>query len=186
MYRSADGHSAFSRAVRGRRFVRMINRNFRGTVTLSARHMEARRRALVRRKVSLFGQGNIASLYTGIGPNRPLLGKAAALLRPAGLGKLRSKIVNGAAMRLVNPKSVVHATQVAGSISGGTRGAQHDLAVAVNGRIEAVGHSFHLRGSSKEDYAMMVPELALRPGRNTVALYEVTSKGTKLRLIARA
>jgi Sulfatase len=186
MYGGADGHSAFSRAVRGRRFVRMINRNFRGTITVSAKHMEARRRALIRRKVALFGQGDIASLYTGIGPNRLLLGKASALLRPAGLGKIRSTIINGAAMRLVNPRSVVHATQVAGSITGGTKGSQRDLAVAVNGRIEAVGSSFHLRGSSKEDYAMMVPELALRPGRNVVDLYEVTGKGTKLQLIARA
>ena len=186
MYRGADGRSAFSAAVRGRRFVRMINRNFRGTITLSAQHMEARRRALIRRKVTLFGQGDIASLYTGIGPNRLLLGKAAALLHPARPGKVRSQIVDGAAMRLVNPASVVHATQVAGSLTGGTKGARRDLAVAVNGRIEAVGRSFHLRGSSKEDYAMMVPELSLRPGRNTVDLYEVTGRGSKLRLIARA
>jgi hypothetical protein len=186
MYRGADGHSAFSGAVRGRRFVRMINRSFRGTITVSAKNMEARRRALVRRKVRLFGQGDWASLYTGIGPNRPLLGKLTQLLRPAGLGQVRSKIMDGANMRLVNPKSVVHATQVAGSITGGTKGATRDLAVAVNGRIQAVGRSFHLRGSSKEDYALMVPELSLLPGRNTVELYEVTGKGTKLQLIARA
>jgi hypothetical protein len=186
MYRGADGRSAFSRAVRGRRFMRMINRSFRGTVTVSARHMEARRRVLVRRKISLFGQGDIATLYTGIGPNRSLLGRFTARLRPAGLGRLRSKIVDGDDMRLVDPRSQVHATQVAGTITGGTRGAQRDLAVAVNGRIEAVGRSFHLRGSRSEDYAMMVPELSLRPGRNTVALYEVTGRGKKLRLVARA
>jgi hypothetical protein len=56
----------------------------------------------------------------------------------------------------------------------------------VNGRIEAVGRSFRLRGSSKESYAMMVPEVALQPGRNTVELFEVSSKGSKLRLIGRA
>jgi len=56
----------------------------------------------------------------------------------------------------------------------------------VNGRIEAVGRSFRLRGSRKESYAVMVPELALRPGRNTVELFDVTAKGTKLRLISRA
>jgi hypothetical protein len=164
----------------------MINRSFRGTITVSAAHMEARRRALVRRKIGLFGQGDIASLYTGIGPNRSLLGRLTRLLRPAGLGRLRSRLVDGDDMRQVDPRSAVHATQVAGSITGGTRGAERDLAVAVNGRIEAVGQSFHLRGSSKEDYAMMVPELALHPGRNTVGLYEVTGKGTRLRLIARA
>ncbi len=186
MYR-ADGRSAFSRTVRRRRFVRIIRRDFSGTITVSARNMEKRRRAVVRRKLALFGQGDLASLYTGIGPNRKLLGRATAQLRPAGLGKLRSQIANAGDMRNVNPASIIHATDVAGSITGGgSRGGKRDLAVAVNGRIEAVGRSFRLRGSSKESYALMVPELALRPGRNTVELFEVTGKGTKLQLIARA
>lgn len=185
MYK-ADGRSAFSRTVRRRRFVRMIRRDFRGTITVSARHMESRRRALVRHKLRLFGQGDFAGLYTGIGPNRELLGRTTAQLRPAGVDKLRSQIVNAADMRSVDPRSVVHATQVAGSITGGLRGSKRDLAVAVNGRIEAVGRSFRLRGSRKESHAVMVPELALQPGRNTVELFEVTAKGTKLRLISRA
>ncbi|MGI8750232.1 MAG: hypothetical protein ACR2J6_06760, partial [Thermoleophilaceae bacterium] len=132
------------------------------------------------------GQGDFAGLYTGIGPNRRLLGRPAAQLRPAGMGKLRSQIVNAADMRNVNPRSVVHATEVAGSITGAKRGARRDVAVAVNGRIEAVSRTFRLRGSSRESYAIMVPELALHPGRNTVELFEVTSKGAKLRLISRA
>ena len=185
MYK-AGGRSAFSRSVRRRRFVRMIRRDFSGTITVSARRMEARRRAIVRRKLRLFGQGDFASLYTGIGPNRKLLGRITAQLRPAGRGKLRSQIVNAADMRSVNARSVVHSTQVAGSITGAKRGAKRDLAVAVNGRIEAVGRSFRLRGSRKESYAIMVPELALRPGRNIVELFEVTGKGTKLQLISRA
>ena len=56
----------------------------------------------------------------------------------------------------------------------------------MNGRIEAVGQTFRLRGSTKESYALMVPESALKPGRNTVELYEVTDKGTKLQLIGDA
>ncbi len=66
---------------------------------------------------------------------------------------------------------------MAGSLTGAKRGQKRDLAVAVNGRIEAVGRTFRLRGSSKESYALMVPELALKPGRNTVELYEVTAQG---------
>lgn len=185
MYK-ADGRSAFSRRVQRRRFVRMIRRDFNGTITVSARNMERRRRTNVRHKLRLFGEGDFASLYTGIGPNRKLLGRTTAQLRPAGLAKLRSQIVNAGDMRNVKASSLIHATQVAGSIRGGRRGAKRDLAVAVNGRIEAVGRSFRLRGSRAESYAIMVPELAMRPGPNTVELFEVTSKGTKLQLIARA
>jgi len=182
----ADGRSAFSATVRKRRFVRMIRRGFNGTLTVSAKNMERRRRALVRDKVAKFGQGDFASLYTGIGPNRQLLGKLTAALKPAAQGSLRTQIANASDMRSVDPGSEVHATQVAGSLTGGKRGRGRDLAVAVNGRIEAVGQTFRLRGSSKESYALMVPESALKPGRNSVELFEVTDKGTKLQLIGKA
>ncbi len=182
----ADGRSAFSAAVRRRRSVRMIRRKFNGTITVSARTMEKRRRANVRRKLRKFGSGDFASLYTGIGPNRHLLGRLTAQLRPAGAGKVRTQIANAADMRSVSPSSQIHSTQVAGSLSGVRRGQRRDVAVAVNGRIEAVGRTFRLRGSSKESYALMVPETALRPGKNTVELFEVTARGTKLQLIGRA
>lgn len=183
---AADGRSAFSKAVRGRRFVRMLRRDLSGTITVSAKSMEKRRRALVRAKVRKFGTGDFASLYTRIGPNRQLLGRLTAQLRPAAAGKVRTQIANASDMRSVDPGSQVHATQVAGSLSGVKRGQSRDVAVAVNGRIEAVGSTFRLRGSSKESYALMVPEAALKPGRNTVELFEVTAKGTKLQLIGRA
>jgi len=182
----ADGRSAFSRAVTGRRFVRMLRRDLRGSITVSARSMEKRRRALVRAKLRKFGSGDFASLYTGIGPNRRLLGRLTAQLRPAGAGKVRTQIANASDMRNVNPSSVVHSTQVAGSLTGTKRGSKRDLAVAVNGRIEAVGRTFRLRGSRKESYALMVPEVALKPGGNTVELYEVTGNGSRLQLIGRA
>ncbi|MGI8846589.1 MAG: sulfatase-like hydrolase/transferase, partial [Thermoleophilaceae bacterium] len=182
----ADGSSAFSKRVRRRRFVRMLNRNLRGTITVSASSMERRRRALVRRKVALFGSGDIASLYTGIGPNRRLIGRNSADLRPAGQGALGTEIDGASFMRAVNPRSVIRPTQVAGHIAGGRKGVDRDLAVAVNGRIEAVGRSFHLKGDRAESYAMMVPEASIRDGRNSVQVFEVTDRGLKLRLIGSA
>ena len=181
----ADGRSAYSRAIRGRRFVRMIKRDFSGTLTISARSLEARRRALVRRKLRLFGSGPFRSLYTGIGPNRHLIGRRAATLQPTGGGRVSATIVGGADMRAVSPGSILHPTQVAGAVRGGARGAKRDLAVSVNGTIEAVGRTFYLRGSGQESYAMMVPEPAMRPGRNLVEVFEVTNRGRSLRLIGR-
>ena len=48
----------------------------------------------------------------------------------------------------------------------------------MNGRIEAVGRSFHLSGDTTEHFALNVPEAALRDGRNRIELYEVTPGGT--------
>lgn len=181
----ADGRSAFSRAIRGRRFVRMIKRDFSGTLTVSARTMERRRRALVRRKLALFGAGDFRTLYTGIGPNRQLVGRFVADLKPAGLGRIRATIVGAGEMRDVDSGSIVLPTQVGGRVNGGRAGAKRDVAVAVNGRIEAVGRTFYLRGSKREGFAVMVPETAMRPGGNLVQVFEVSKRGTSLRLIGR-
>ena len=98
---------------------------------------------------------------------------------------MRASIVGASDMRAVSAASNIHPTQVAGVVRGGARGAKRDMAVAVNGVIEAVGRSFYLRGSRQESYAMMVPEVAMRPGRNSVEVYEVSNGGASLRLIAR-
>ncbi len=181
----ADGRSAFSRVIRRRRFVRMIKRGFKGTLTISARSFERRRRALVRRKLRLYGFGPFRTLYTGIGPNRHLIGRRVAALGPAGPGRVRATIVGAAEMRAVNPRSLINPTHVAGTIRGGTRGAKRDVAVAINGTIEAVGRTFYLRGSRQESYAMAVPEPAMRPGLNVVEVFEASNRGRSLRLIGR-
>jgi len=182
----AGGRSAFSRAVKRRRFVRMIKRDFSGTITVSARTMESRRRALVRRKLALFGSGDFSTLYTGIGPNRQLIGRRAADLRPAGQGRVRASIVGADLIRAQTPRQFLLPSQVAGPVRGGARGARRDVAVAVNGRIEAVGRTFYLRGSKQESFAVMVPEIAIRPGPNSVEVFEVPKGGTSLRLIGRS
>jgi len=182
----ADGRSAFSRAVRRRRSVRVIERDFSGTIAVPARAMERRRRALLRRRLRRFGSGDWASLHTGTGPNRHLLGRPVGELGPAPPGRVRATIAGAREMRSVNPKSIVLPTQVAGPIRGGRRGARRDLAVAVNGRIEAVSRSFYLRGKRQESFALNIPESALRPGPNRVEVFEVSGAGSRLRLIGRA
>jgi hypothetical protein len=57
---------------------------------------------------------------------------------------------------------------VLGTIKGGTRGGGRQVAIAVNGRIEATGLTFTLEGSDDEQFSAMVPERALRRGRNRV------------------
>lgn len=175
----ADGRSAFSRAVRRRRGAMVIERGFTGRLHISARELEQRRRALLRLRLRRFGSGEWDSLYTGIGPNRALIGRRVADLPRAPGAAPRASIVGAHGMRNVRPRSRVLPTQVAGSIAGSGPSETRDLAVAVNGTVEAVGRSFHLRVEPVqedrvgESFAVMVPERALRPGRNRVELFEV-------------
>ncbi|MDP9294906.1 MAG: sulfatase-like hydrolase/transferase, partial [Actinomycetota bacterium] len=180
----ADGRSAFSRAVKRRRTVSLPTRDFSRIVRISARAYERRRRAVVRRRLRYYGSG-LTGLYSGIGPNRDLVGRPLSALRTAGPGAVRGSLVGARAYANVRRRSLVVPAQVAGSLKGGKRGARRDLAVVVNGRVEAVARSFRLRGDPREHFAAMVPEDTLREGRNGVEVYEV-SGGRLLRLVARA
>ena len=179
----ADGRSAFSSAVRRRRTVRLPTRDLSRTVRISARAYEQRRRAVVRRRLRMFGSG-VTGLYNGIGPNRQLVGRAVSDLAPRGLGSLRARLVAARAYASVRRASGTVPSHVSGSISGGRRGSRRHIAVAVNGRIEAVGSSFRLRGHRSEYFAVMVPEDTLADGRNTIEVFEVT-RGRALRLLSR-
>jgi hypothetical protein len=179
----SDGASGFGPAARKRRFVRLPTRDFAHIVRISAGAWERRRRAVVRRRLREYGSG-LTGLYSGIGPNRGLIGRAVADLHPGAVGSVRGSFAGASEYGRVRHSSLVMPSQIAGSLKGGKRGATRDLAVAVNGRIEAVSRSWYLDGDRTEHFAMMVPEDTLHNGRNTVELYSVSS-GKTLRLIAR-
>jgi hypothetical protein len=70
---------------------------------------------------------------------------------------------------------------VVGKLSGGTPG--RDVAVALNGRIAAVGNTFSLaEGDEGEFFSVMVPPRAFRSGRNRIDVYEVSASGSLTRL----
>jgi Sulfatase len=178
-----DGRSAFSRAARRMRRVSFPTRDFDAVVTVPGRRWQARRRRVVRRRLRQFGAGDIGSLYTGIGPNRALLGRDVARIARVAGSAGAGTIARGELYSNVRRSSGVLPTQIAGRLEGG-RGRPRDLAVAVNGQIAAVGRSFQLAGRASESFAFMVPEDALREGHNTVEVFEVVGGG-RLRLLAR-
>src|SRR5919108_976389 len=180
----ADGQSALSRAVRRRRAVRLTTRDFSATVRISGRKWEARRRRVVRRRLRQLGSGDWASLYTGIGPNRSLIGRPVGQLERTPVARGRARIAIGRAFRHVRRSAGIVPAQIAGDLSG-RGGVKRDIAVAVNGTIEAVGRSFYLAGDPTEHYAVMVPEAALHEGRNEIEVLEVAPTGT-LRVLARS
>ena len=174
----ADGHSVFGRAVRRRRVVRIRNRARTRTVVISAHELERRRRANVRRKLSLFGSGTDSPGLYGIGPNRGLIGKTLTELAPG-----HSALSSSYDQRPVfDPGAQFAPVWVSGKIFGGVPGSHRDLAVAVNGRIAAVGRSFHIQSYAEELLSLIVPVASLRPGMNDVAVFEVRREGGALRL----
>jgi hypothetical protein len=64
-------------------------------------------------------------------------------------------------------------TLVTGELTGDVPGAERDLAIAVDGRIAAVGRSFHLVRPEHEYFSLLMPESALRTGANRLELFEV-------------
>jgi hypothetical protein len=177
-----DGRSAFSAAARRSRTVAVPTREFTAVVRVRGRRWEAQRRRVVRRRLRQFGWGELDSLFTGIGPHREVLGLRSGGLARAAAGGLSAAVVQRDVLARVRPGSGVVPAQIVGHLSGGSAGESRDLAVTVNGRIEAVGRSFHLAGDPVEHFAFMVPEAALRRGRNTVRVFEVRP-GRRLRLL---
>jgi sulfatase-like protein len=171
----ADGRSAFSSAVRARRTVRIVKRDFDGVVRLSGRAWRARRAEVVRRRLRELGSGDWGSLFTSYGPDRDLIGQQVGTPRAAS-GVTATLSLADSYSRVRRAGGVVP-TQVAGRIGGSGPRKERDIAVAVNGRISAVGRSFHLRGQAVESYSVMVPEDALREGRNRIEVLEVSEGG---------
>jgi len=179
----ADGRSIFSPAVRARRTVRIVKRDFSSVVSISKRRWEARRAAVVRRRLRELGSGDWASLFTAWPANRDLIGQRVAGLRAA--RGVRATLSLARSYASVRRSSGVVPCEIAGRIRGSAPGTTRDIAVAVNGRIEAVGRSFHLRGEKVESYAVMVPEGSLHDGRNNVEVLAVPPSG-RMALLARS
>jgi hypothetical protein len=179
----ADGRSVFSRAVRARRTVSIVKRDFSSVVRISRRAWRARRAAVVRRRLRELGSGDWASLFDSYGAHRHLIGQEVDSVRVA--SGTRATLSLARSFARVRRSSGVVPCQIAGRIHGSGPQRERAIAVAVNGRIEAVGRSFHLRGENVESYSVMVPEDALREGRNRVEVLEVARSGA-LALLARS
>jgi hypothetical protein len=141
-----DGRSARLPAAPRRRAV--IAKKFLNTYPVDTPGYEAAKRAALRRKLALFGDG----LYR-FGPRPDLLGR---------------RVAPGGRTVTLDPGSGFVPSHVAGVIEDGRRGGGRTVAVAVNGRIVATGLTFTLEGADEEQYSVMVPERSLRPGPNRI------------------
>ena len=177
-----DGHSAFSRIESERHVIELPKRDFDGIVTISAKELARRRARRRAHRARIFGTGLQSVRRYGdpwaaayrIGPNTSLLGRRASPLT-SGFAVVRAEVHSpGLVRRLPRAgRSQVVPTLVTGELTGDLPGGERDLALAVNGRIAAVGRSFHLVRPEHEYFSLLMPENALRAGVNRLELFEV-------------
>lgn len=185
-----DGNSVFSAAARARDRVEMPRRDFSRVVSYGREEFERRRQELRLWRARKFGTGAQSELMFGdpwasayrIGPHPELLGRRVQPAAVAASSRVHGVVANAGLLRDVERSKQIQPTRVTGRLRGSPPGAMRDLAVAVNGRIQAVGRSFHLRGRRAEYFSLLVPETALLRGRNVVELLEVRPGGGLLRL----
>ena len=180
-----DGHSAFSEFTGARRHVSLPRRDFSRVVSIDVGELERRREALRRWRAAKFGTGLQSELVFGdpwaaayrIGPHRELLGRRVRAAALPDSRTVEGELANAELLDHVGPGDSILPTRVVGRLEGSPPGAVRDLAVVVNGRIRAVGRSFHLRGRRPEFFSLIVPETALRRGDNALDLLEVQPGG---------
>jgi sulfatase-like protein len=187
-----DGRSAFSKEVERRTGIAVETRDYAHIVRIGLHELQRRRAVWRRRWARLFGTGAQSNLLYGdpwarayrVGPNRELLDRRLRSLRvvAAAPGAERASAIDPALFRHVSKRDQIVPTRVTGPLEGVPVGEHRDLALAVNGRIRAVGRSFHLDGRAMEFFSLIVPGSALRRGRNHVELFEVSADGGLARL----
>jgi hypothetical protein len=119
----------------------------------------------------------LASVFH-VGPGHALVGRRLDALRVHS-SAARAHIDGAEAFASVNRRSGVLPVYVTGRMTRGARTAQ-PVAVAVNGRIRAVGRSYASGG--RQRFSMLIPPSSLRPGRNAIDVVAVRHDREVVRL----
>jgi hypothetical protein len=138
--------------------------------------LRAQRSQDVLQQAATFGTGSFAAVYR-IGPHREVLGRRVASLRVRVGSGARVEIADATLLNAVDPTSELLPSYIEGQITGTVAGTL-DLAIAVNGRVEAVTRTF--RQGKKTMFSAIVPERSLRAGRNAVEIFGVARKGSRI------
>ena len=161
--------------------------NRSGLVELDPATLARRRAARIDERARRFGTGADLDRLFAIGPNASLIGRAAASIptAPARGGLPLPSFWGGRRFLDVDLRGRRLPANVIGRFYGRGAAVERDLALAVNGRIAAVGRSFKPLGRLKLGFSLLVPESAFRQGYNDLRLYEVTN-GARLTELGRS
>jgi len=145
---------------------------------------EKKRLEALRRKVALFGSDGEGPGLFGIGPNRGLIGKEVADLSADRSARLHGKLTPEVAGLLskVDTKSSFLPSNITGEIEGDGARRGIPLALALNGKIAAVGWSAMLGGDRHVYFSFFAPPDAFRDGDNDAQVFTVAGEGDQLTL----
>jgi sulfatase-like protein len=138
------------------------------------------RRQTLRRKIRLFGVGQPGRSFYGIGQYRALVGSKVSGLAPTSRNDLVATLDHAADYRAVDPSSYYIPALVSGEIDGPSAGTVRNVAIAVNGRIEAVAPTHPIDGTR---FWAMLPQRSLRSGENSVAVYSIVGSPKSPKLL---
>jgi len=170
-----DGESLMGRPDAGREVV--VDQRGGAVARASLAEMIHDRTLLLQRQHANFGEGR-DSLYR-IGANRWLLGRNVDSLSHES-STVRAEIENAEHIRNVLAASGSVPARIFGRVRSGSLDARTELAVAVDGRIQALTRVF----SSGDDrlFRALVPETSLRDGKNVVDVFVVRGRGRQATL----
>jgi len=160
-----DGRSARAPTTAAQRHRRIISKRFRHVYSVDAPSYEREVRAALARKVRLFGTNP-----DSFGPRRELLGRRTTDLRVLPPGRDGALVARPGLYADVDPSTGFVPAHVVGRVAPGRPGGGRVLAVTVNGRVAATGRTFTLADGRSEQFSLLIPEHALRPGSNRVEL----------------
>ena len=140
--------------------------------------------AAARRRDTLLGSGDWGASLWRRGPWGALIGTEVDVGGVEERAQVQVRLDEPCALADVDPASGFVPVHITGQVTGRTKDeAPTVLAVAVNGRIEAVTQTWKTPVYGREGYwAAIVPEGALRKGRNTLEVLVVTRVGTQTSL----
>ena len=150
-----------------------------GESSLPFDRVERLRAAYVARIGRMFGTDAGWERVLRFEPHPELIGRPVGSIALAPPATASASLDEPGNLRDADPRApVVLASLLRGTIAGG--GPAEALAVAVNGRLAAVGRSFSSAGS--EAYSLLIPPRYLRRGANRVEAYRVLGSGSSIRL----
>jgi arylsulfatase A-like enzyme len=150
-----------------------------GESSLPFARVERLRDRYVERIDRSFGEHDGWGPVLRFGPHPDLVGRAVSSLSVSTAREESVSIDDESRLRDVDPRApTVLASLLRGTISDGDPG--EALAVAVNGRLAAVGRSFSSAGS--EAYSLLIPPHYLRSGANRAEVYRVLGSASSTRL----
>jgi hypothetical protein len=147
-----------------------------GPVQMPLSALSQRLARALERRTARFGTGSFAPLYR-FGPHRDLHGRRTSTLTVRPSASTRVRLDGASLLEAVDPTSGFLPSFVEGRLTGRAAAGQK-LAIGVNGVIAATTQTFSQYGETR--FSALVPEEALRAGRNAVAVYAIRGTGGSL------